>query len=45
MTTTSRHEFLKISGVAAPHGLMNAVRLLGAVSPRAQGFGMVLAKA
>src|SRR4051812_32994986 len=30
---------------STPHGLMNAVRLLGAVSPRAQGFGMVLAKA
>lgn len=29
---------------STPHGLMNAVRLLG-VSPRAQGFGMVLAKA
>jgi len=30
---------------STPHGLMNAVRLAGAVSPRAQGFGMVLAKA
>ena len=30
---------------STPHGLMNAVRLLGTVSPRAQGFGMVLAKA
>jgi arylmalonate decarboxylase len=29
---------------STPHGLMNGVRLLG-VSPRAQGFGMVLAKA
>ena len=29
---------------STPHGLMNAVRLLG-VSPRARGFGMVLAKA
>jgi len=29
---------------STPHGLMNAVRLLG-VSARAQGFGMVLAKA
>jgi arylmalonate decarboxylase len=29
---------------STPHGLMNAVRLVG-VSPRAQGFGMVLAKA
>jgi arylmalonate decarboxylase len=29
---------------STPHGLMNAVRLLG-VSPRTQGFGMVLAKA
>ena len=29
---------------STPHGLMNAVRLLG-VSPRAQGFGTVLAKA
>jgi arylmalonate decarboxylase len=29
---------------STPHGLMNGVRLMG-VSPRAQGFGMVLAKA
>src|SRR5215831_5524714 len=29
---------------STPHGLMNGVRLLG-VSPRARGFGMVLAKA
>ncbi len=29
---------------STPHGLMNAVRLLG-VSPRAKGFGAVLAKA
>ena len=29
---------------STPHGLMNGVRLLG-VSPRAQGFGMVLSKA
>jgi arylmalonate decarboxylase len=29
---------------STPHGLMNGVRLLG-VSPRSQGFGMVLAKA
>jgi arylmalonate decarboxylase len=29
---------------STPHGLMNGVRLLG-VSPRAKGFGMVLAKA
>ena len=29
---------------STPHGLMNGVRLLG-VSPRAQGFGMVFAKA
>jgi arylmalonate decarboxylase len=29
---------------STPHGLMNAVRLLG-VSPRANGFGIVLAKA
>ncbi len=29
---------------STPHGLMNGVRLLG-VSPRAAGFGMVLAKA
>ena len=29
---------------STPHGLMNGVRLLG-LSPRAQGFGMVLAKA
>ena len=29
---------------STPHGLMNGVRLLG-VSPRAQGYGMVLAKA
>jgi arylmalonate decarboxylase len=29
---------------STPHGLMNGVRLLG-VSPRAHGFGMVLAKA
>ncbi len=29
---------------STPHGLMNAVRLAG-VSPRAQGFGMVLARA
>jgi arylmalonate decarboxylase len=29
---------------STPHGLMNGVRLLG-VSPRAQGFGMILAKA
>lgn len=29
---------------STPHGLMNAVRLLG-VSPRAKGFGMVLARA
>src|SRR4051812_5622974 len=29
---------------STPHGLMNAVRLLG-VSPRAKGFGIVLAKA
>jgi arylmalonate decarboxylase len=29
---------------STPHGLMNAVRLLG-VSPRARGFGAVLAKA
>jgi maleate cis-trans isomerase len=30
---------------STPHGLMNTVRLLGVISPRAQGFGMVLAKA
>ncbi|HYR83782.1 MAG TPA: twin-arginine translocation signal domain-containing protein [Terriglobia bacterium] len=29
---------------STPHGLMNGVRLLG-ISPRSQGFGMVLAKA
>jgi arylmalonate decarboxylase len=29
---------------STPHGLMNGVRLLG-VSPRSQGYGMVLAKA
>lgn len=29
---------------STPHGLMNGVRLLG-ISPRAQGFGMVLSKA
>src|SRR5215475_7815310 len=29
---------------STPHGLMNGVRMLG-VSPRAKGFGMVLAKA
>jgi arylmalonate decarboxylase len=29
---------------STPHGLMNAVRLVG-VSPRAQGFGMVFARA
>ena len=29
---------------STPHGLMNGVRLLG-VSPRAQGFGMVFARA
>jgi arylmalonate decarboxylase len=29
---------------STPHGLMNAVRLLG-VSPRSQGFGAVLSKA
>jgi arylmalonate decarboxylase len=29
---------------STPHGLMNGVRLVG-VSPRAQGFGMVLSKA
>lgn len=29
---------------STPHGLMNGVRLLG-ISPRAKGFGMVLAKA
>jgi len=29
---------------STPHGLMNGVRLLG-LSPRSQGFGMVLAKA
>jgi arylmalonate decarboxylase len=29
---------------STPHGLMNGVRMLG-VSPRAQGFGMVFAKA
>ena len=29
---------------STPHGLMNGVRLLG-VSPRARGYGMVLAKA
>jgi arylmalonate decarboxylase len=29
---------------STPHGLMNAVRLLG-VSPRSKGFGMVLARA
>ena len=29
---------------STPHGLMNGVRLLG-VSPRAKGYGMVLAKA
>jgi len=29
---------------STPHGLMNGVRLLG-VSPRVQGFGMVLARA
>ena len=29
---------------STPHGLMNGVRMLG-VSPRSQGFGMVLAKA
>jgi arylmalonate decarboxylase len=29
---------------STPHGLMNGVRLLG-VSPRAKGFGMILAKA
>ena len=29
---------------STPHGLMNGVRLLG-ISPRANGFGMVLAKA
>jgi arylmalonate decarboxylase len=29
---------------STPHGLMNAVRLVG-LSPRAQGFGMVFAKA
>jgi maleate cis-trans isomerase len=29
---------------STPHGLMNAVRLLG-VSPRSKGFGIVLAKA
>jgi arylmalonate decarboxylase len=29
---------------STPHGLMNGVRLLG-VSPKAQGFGMVLARA
>jgi arylmalonate decarboxylase len=29
---------------STPHGLMNAVRLLG-VSPRVQGFGQVFAKA
>jgi arylmalonate decarboxylase len=29
---------------STPHGLMNGVRLLG-VSPRAQGFGMILSKA
>jgi arylmalonate decarboxylase len=36
---------IKIPVVSStPHGLMNGVRLLG-VSPRVQGFGMVLAKA
>jgi arylmalonate decarboxylase len=36
---------LKVPVVSStPHGLMNAVRLLG-VSPRANGFGIVLAKA
>jgi arylmalonate decarboxylase len=30
---------------STPHGLMNAVRLLGSVSPRSKGFGIVLAKA
>ena len=30
---------------STPHGLMNAVRLLGSVSPRARWFGMVLEKA
>ena len=29
---------------STPHGLMNGVRLLG-VSPRAKGYGMVLARA
>ena len=29
---------------STPHGLMNGVRLLG-ISPRSQGYGMVLAKA
>ena len=29
---------------STPHGLMNGVRLLG-VNPRAQGFGMVFARA
>ena len=29
---------------STPHGLMNGVRLLG-ISPRVNGFGMVLAKA
>ena len=28
---------------STPHGLMNAVRLVG-VSPRSAGFGMVLAR-
>jgi arylmalonate decarboxylase len=36
---------LKVPVVSStPHGLMNAVRLLG-VSPRSKGFGMVLARA
>lgn len=30
---------------STPHGLMTGVRLLGNVSPRAQGFGMVFARA